>query len=181
MGHYLGVLIVRYSLVASQLSYRLKLKQRRINFEKKADTAMDTQAVKQYCIKLAPIYQGSNIRLKSEYLNHAQLITGKTRKHLIRKLSKSFSLDIENTPKSQRGRKPRYDYEALGPHLLYLWKMMERIDSRRMKAALPDWLPKYKDCPAHLKMQIICMSASTIARILKPLKASNLKGLSRAS
>ena len=181
VGHFLGIVIMRYSLVASQLSYCLKLKQRRINFEKKADTTMDTRTVNQYCIKLATIYQGASTKLKSEYLDHAQLIAGRTRKHLIRKLSHSLALGAESSFRSNRGRKPRYNYEVLGSHLLYLWKMMERIDARRMKAALPDWLPKYQDCPAHLKMQILCMSASTIARILKPIKATSFKGLSSTS
>lgn len=177
--HLMGVVIVRYSLVASQLSDCIVLKHLRIKTEQGADTAMDTRTVNQYCIKLAPLYQASNINTKSDYLNHAQLITGRTRKHLIRKLNKEVSIEKPSLEKA--GRKPRYNHEVLGPHLLYLWRMMERIDARRMKAALPDWLPKYNDGPAHIKMQLLSMSASTIARILKPLKATSLKGLSSTS
>ncbi|RME15295.1 MAG: hypothetical protein D6797_06815 [Bdellovibrio sp.] len=57
---------------------------------------------------------------------------------------------------------------------------MERISAKRMKAALPDWLPDYKDCPAHLKFQLQKMSATTLDRYLRCVRESltTTKGLS---
>ena len=47
---------------------------------------------------------------------------------------------------------------------------MEQISARRMKAALPEWLPLYDDCPAHLKLQLVQMSASTLERYLAEVR-----------
>ena len=76
------------------------------------------------------------------------------------------------------GRPARYD-GRLVQHLTVLWVSMERICPRRMKAALPIWLPFYRapEFEPRLKTQILGMSASTITRFLKRGQKT-LKGLS---
>ncbi len=76
------------------------------------------------------------------------------------------------------GRPPRYD-GRLVRHLTVLWDSMERICPRRMKAALPLWLPFYRDpdLDPRLKAELLKISASTIARFIKR-GCRTLKGLS---
>jgi hypothetical protein len=76
------------------------------------------------------------------------------------------------------GRPAKYD-GRLVRHLTVLWDSMERICPARMKAALPIWLPFYRDpeFDPHLKVQLLKMSASTIARFVGR-GCKTLKGLS---
>ena len=76
------------------------------------------------------------------------------------------------------GRPPRYD-GRLVRHLSVLWDSMERICPKRMKAALPVWLPFYRDpeLDPRLKAQMLKMSASSLGRFLKRGRKT-LKGLS---
>lgn len=76
------------------------------------------------------------------------------------------------------GRPPKYD-GRLVRHLTVLWDSMERIHPRRMKAALPIWLPFYRDpeFDPKLKAQMLKMSASSIGRFVRR-GCKTLKGLS---
>lgn len=76
------------------------------------------------------------------------------------------------------GRPSKYD-GRLVQHLTVLWDSMERICPKRMKAALPIWLPFYRapEFDPKLKAACLAMSASTITRFLKRGRKT-LKGLS---
>lgn len=76
------------------------------------------------------------------------------------------------------GRPSRYD-GSLVEHLTVLWHSMERVCPKRMKAALPIWIPFYRapGFDPKLKAQILQMSPSTIERFLKRGRKT-LKGLS---
>jgi hypothetical protein len=77
-----------------------------------------------------------------------------------------------------RGRKPRYDARLI-EHVTILWGSMERICEKRMKAALPIWLPFYKHpgFTHDLRGPLLTMSPSTLGRFLK-LGMKRVKGLS---
>jgi len=143
---------------------------------------MNNQDVDKYLIAINKKYQVSDRTEKSKLLDHAELITERSRKHLIRRLN-----NIHNAPSSEliklKGRPLIYSKEELIPHLKYLWTQMERISAKRMKQAMKDWLPKYKNCPAHLKMQLHKMSATTIGRYLREVRVDEApkKGLSTTS
>ncbi len=76
------------------------------------------------------------------------------------------------------GRPSRYD-GRLVQHLTVLWASMEYICPKRMKAALPVWLPFYRaeGFDPRLKAQCLTMSASTIERFIQRGRKT-LKGLS---
>jgi len=76
------------------------------------------------------------------------------------------------------GRPSKYD-GRLVRHLTVLWASMERIHPKRMRFALPLWLPFYRDPEFDLKLRaaMLAMSASTIARFLQRGRKT-LKGLS---
>ena len=141
---------------------------------------MNNQAIKAYIRAIFAEYQQASKKKKSELLNHAELATKRDRKVLIRKLNGSQD---ELTKKTSSGRPSQYNKQDLLPHIRYLWLQMERISAPRMKEAFADWLPRYHDCPAHLSLQLERMSASTLERYLKEVRASQraFKGLATTS
>lgn len=129
----------------------------------------------EYLKQIRPIYKKANKSDKKEILDHAQYVTGLSRKRIIRILN-----DFK-TPAIRPPGRPRLYNEDIEVHLLKLYPMMERICPKRMKEAIPLWIDSYE---AHygglddLTREKLCsVSASTIGRILKK-NESNLKGKS---
>lgn len=54
-----------------------------------------------------------------------------------------------------------------------LWNAMGRMSSRKMKAALPKWLPYYVDfeIPKRVRAELLRMGTTTMDTILKPIRA----------
>jgi len=118
-------------------------------------------------------YLNSGRRKKTVILNEFCLTWNVDRKHAIKLLNgKRGGLT------KKAGRKPKYD-ERLVRHITVLWDSMERIHPKRVKAAIPIWIPFYRDpeLDPNLKFQILKMSASTIERFLKRGRKI-IKGLS---
>lgn len=118
-------------------------------------------------------YQGADKRKKTMILTEFCLSWNVDRKHAIKLLNGN-----RGGPKKKAGRKSQYD-ERLVRHLTVLWDSMERIHPKRVKAALPIWLPFYRDAEfdPNLKYQCLKMSASTIERFLNRGRKI-IKGLS---
>lgn len=123
--------------------------------------------------RLSERYRNSTKRKKTIILTEFCLTWNVDRKHAIKLLNGQ-----RGGPKKKAGRKPRYD-ERLVRHLTVLWDSMERIHPKRVKAAIPIWLPFYRDpeFDPNLKFQILKMSASTIERFLSRGRKV-IKGLS---
>jgi len=118
-------------------------------------------------------YRQADKSLKSRMVTEVCLTWDVERKYAIKLLNgKRGGL------KQKAGRKALYD-EKLVRHLIVLWDSMERICPKRMKAALPVWLPFYRDpeFDPNLKFQALKMSASTIERFLNRGRKV-IKGLS---
>jgi hypothetical protein len=130
---------------------------------------MRRQAVDQYLTAIYKKYQGGSKKEKSNLLDHAQMITKRSRKQLIRRLNK---IARDPTASKKSGRPLLYSRDELLPHIKYLWERAERISPKRLKASFKHWLPKYKNCPAHLKMQLLKMSSTTLDRYLKDIRKS---------
>jgi hypothetical protein len=92
------------------------------------------------------------------------------RKHAIRLLGHSGP-----RPGKRAGRPPRYADPALLSVLRRIWLACDQMCSKRLKAALPLWLPHYETSygrlPEPLKARLLALSAATIDRLLKPLRA----------
>lgn len=115
-------------------------------------------------------YKNSTKKQKTLILNEFCLNCRYNRKYAIR------ILKGEITPHTKRpGPKPRYS-EAL-PALKELWMLMGQMCSKKMKAALPLWLPFYKPTK-RVEELLLRMSAATIDRLLRPVRAPLGKGLS---
>lgn len=136
---------------------------------------MSIEAAKEYLIQIWERYRNSSKKEKQKILNEFCSVCGYSRKYAIRILSKNPHRSRGNKP----GPKPTYNPESLLPHLKTLWFQMEQMGAKKMVAALPHWLPHFNDknfTPA-IKSKVLAMSASTIDRLLKPIKGNALRGL----
>ena len=142
------------------------------------------QAIIEYLRALAKIYLTAKKDKKTQLLNDASKITGRHRKSLIRMLN--LNSKVTNNKKDNCGAKIKYPEELLLPHVKYLWREMDRISPKRMKAAYPDWLPYYSQNSVdnHVKYLLEKMSVSTLGRFIKKIKINNSdseKGLTSTS
>ena len=131
------------------------------------------ELIRDHIKRIQDRYRDSDKQSKKTILNEFCHTWGIGRKYAIRLLGGKAG------PTGKRaGRPPKYD-GRLVQHLTVLWASMERIHPRRMRAALPLWLPFYRDPEFDLKLKadILAMSASTIGRFLKRGRKT-LKGLS---
>lgn len=88
---------------------------------------MSHQAYLEYIKAVKPAYDGASKNRKTQLLTHAQLVTKKDRKTIIRYLGRK-SLELEQLRGFDgRGRPKQYDPEILLPHIKRLWIRMERI------------------------------------------------------
>jgi len=84
-------------------------------------------------------YRGACKRKKTAMLTEFCLTWNVDRKHAIKLLN-----GMKGGPRKKAGRKAIYD-ERLVRHITVLWDSMERIHPKRVKAAMPIWLPFYRD------------------------------------
>lgn len=61
-----------------------------------------------------------------------------------------------------------------------IWFATDQMCSKKLKAAIPLWLPFYEEehepLPADVRQKLLAMSPATIDRLLKPLRAIYKKG-----
>ena len=112
---------------------------------------------------------------KSRILTEACEVFGVHRKSLIRAFARTA-----RCPGKPRGRKPRYGPEV-ATHLTRLWLACGQLCSKRLKEALPLWLPAYERrygvLPDMVREALLHMSPSTMDRVFKPIRARRRKGL----
>ena len=124
---------------------------------------------REYLLAIWERYQRVGRRFKSKILDEFCAVCGYTRKYAIGLLSRK--------PRRRR-RKPgprrRYDGEVLEP-LKAIWLAAEQLCSKRLKAALPLWLPFYEQergpLAAPVRKKLLQMSAASIDRLLKKERA----------
>jgi len=117
-------------------------------------------------------YKNAPKKVKSQILTEFCANSRYSRKHASRILKGSLE------PRKYRpGPKAKYTGEVIY-HLRVLWIAMNKICSKKMKAALPLWLEFYKDCGQDIKIQLMSMAASTIDKKLNPFRGPPAKGKS---
>lgn len=132
------------------------------------------------------------IELKRSYLNEIRLRyqnhTKKREKTLILnefcnvcRYSRKYAIRILQGQVQPRLNKPgpkrKYD-EVFTDHLVALWEATGRVCSKKLKYAIPHWLPFYKDATADVNALLLQVSSSTIDRLLKPYRQGKRKGIS---
>jgi hypothetical protein len=130
---------------------------------------MSYQAIKEYLVAIVERYEKANKSEKSKMLTEAESVTKLSRKHLIRVLKQPKEVIAK---KKASGRNKKYDPEILVPHIRFLHLQMEQISARRMKVAMPDWLPFYNapQFTQQARLWLDQMSASTLERFLRGIR-----------
>jgi hypothetical protein len=114
---------------------------------------------------------------KARILDEFCAVCGYHRKYAIRLLGRKKP---GSTPR-RVGRKPRYDHPQLLQALRRIWLASDQLCGKRLKVALPLWLPHYEAehgaLPEAVRAGLLAASASTLDRLLKPARVAHPKGL----
>jgi len=130
---------------------------------------MGHQSKKEYLLAIWDRYHRVGRRFKSRILDEFCSVCGYARKYAIGLLSR------QPRQRTQRpGPHRRYDAAVLGP-LKLIWLHSEQMCSKRLKAALPVWLPfyeqKYGPLAPPVRKKLLRISPATIDRLLKKTRA----------
>ncbi|MCH7733326.1 MAG: integrase, partial [Candidatus Marinimicrobia bacterium] len=125
---------------------------------------MSKQSREDYYIAVVRRYRNSDKKTKSQVLDEFCEVCGYNRKYAIRKLNTRK----RNNKRKRLGRPKHYKDPILFDVLFYLWGKQNLPCSRRLKAAMPLWLPFYEDRPLsdNIKNQLLAMSPATIDRLM---------------
>ena len=125
-------------------------------------------------------YRRARKKSKVTILNEFCSVCGYNRKYAIRLLNQR----AKSTNKRRRpGPKAVYTSPELLAALKRIWFASDQMCSKKLKAAIPLWLPfyetAYKALTPQTQEKLLTISASTIDRVLKPVRvAYGRKGLS---
>lgn len=121
-------------------------------------------------------YRKSNKEKKQVILDEFCAVCQYNRKYAIGLLSEPFR---RRKAKQKRGRKRRYDTETLLPILKKIWLTTDQMCSKRLKAALKEWLPHFEDTYGVLddavRGQMLSMGHSTIDTLLAPVRIEHTR------
>ncbi len=121
--------------------------------------------LKQQYIRLQWLrYQNASRRQKKVILDELCALTGCHRKHLIRRMK-----DLPSGLRKRPGRKRVYSEHAVY-HLRKLWLLLNQMNSKRLKEALPECMGHYVASES-VKQELCRMSAATIDRYLAAIRA----------
>lgn len=137
---------------------------------------MSIELRRAYLAEIRDRYQKAPKRQKFLILNEFCAVCRYSRKYAIRILNGRVEPRMKKTgPKS-----PYRENSEFIEVLKYIWEATGRACSKKLKAALPIWLPKYKEKRISIltKTQLLAVSPASIDRFLKPFKSECIKGLS---
>lgn len=131
---------------------------------------MTARSKKEYLEALRPRYLRAGKAERGRILDEAVAVTQYHRKAVIRVLRSA----PQSPPKKRPGRRRRYGLELV-PVLKDLWEIAARICPQRLQPFLPElmevmWKQGDQRLTASVQGELRAMSASTIDRLLKPLR-----------
>ena len=116
-------------------------------------------------------YRKANKAGKGKILDEFCAVCGYQRKYALRRLHHSSHKKVSNKP----GRRSRYDVAEVMKPLKVLWLTTDQLASKRLKPAIALGLPHYEARYACLsdeaRTKLHSISAATIDRLLKPVRA----------
>jgi hypothetical protein len=125
-------------------------------------------------------YKSANRRQKGELLDELCAASGYHKKHAIRLLNKRK----KRLPrlKQIRGRPEKYPHNLYLEPLKNIWLSADQLCGKRLKMAIPLWLPhyskEYEELAPAVYQGLLGMSASTMDRLLASSRVKCRKGLS---
>jgi len=128
---------------------------------------VDSHTKWQYKIQLHCRYQLADRKEKTIILD--ELIKNKVfknRKAATRAMNKKGDIPYRY---SERGRKRVYNDIDI-EYLIRFWRLTRRMNSKRLKAAMPEWFKKLPGWPNQVKEKLLKMSPSTIDKYLKVIR-----------
>jgi len=128
------------------------------------------QSKQELTVAIRHRYAGASKHEKTRILDEFIALTGYHRKHAIRVLTSNGQRAPVERPCSRR----IYD-EAVKEALIVLWEASDRICGKRLKAVLPILIESMErnghlDLDAEVRSRLLQMSASTIDRLLAPVR-----------
>lgn len=137
---------------------------------------MVLQSRREYLEAIRNRYRNARRKEKAIILGEFCATCGYNRKYAIRLLRKTVSKCTPRKP----GPAFRYDKELLLVPLKRIWFATDQMCSKKLKAAIPLWLPFYEEehelLHPDVRQKLLDMSPATIDRLLKPLRALYKKG-----
>lgn len=135
---------------------------------------MVKSARREYLEAIRKRYRKARKKDKKPILDEFCSNCGYHRKYAIRLLGLRPRLGVKKP-----GAKPIYDSEALLVPLKHIWFATDQMCSKKLKAAISLWLPYYEQEYGALqecvKAQLLTISARSIDRLLKPVRAQSVK------
>ena len=126
---------------------------------------MSLQSKREYLGQIRSRYRRAGRVHKSKILDEYCQVCGYDRKYAIKRLAAP-----PQRPRHKAGRKPLYDKERLLPVLKRVWLASDQMCSKRLRAALPKWLPHLAALDPKSKTQLLALSPATMDRLLQPLR-----------
>ena len=133
---------------------------------------MSPQSKEEYFEVLHKRYKEASRREKTIIIDECCAVCGYHRKHAIRRL-KQYKRFTKPKPR-KRGKPVVYDKEVIIRPLKQIWLTANLPCSKRLKAIIPVWLPKYIEyfgqITEEVRKALLTISPATIDRILKPIR-----------
>src|SRR5512136_1353840 len=124
-------------------------------------------------------YRRARKKAKSIILDEFCATCGYNRKYAIRMLSPTRKKPVTGIG-SRPGPKTIYRDEKLVEALKRIWFASDQMCSKKLKAAIPLWLPFYdaefESLEETTKEKLLCVSSATIDRLIKPFRALHKRG-----
>lgn len=90
--------------------------------------------------------------------------------------------DEQSSSHKRPSTQPKYKADTLLEPLRRIWFASDQPCGKRLKAAIPLWLPHYETqygaLAESIRVDLLKVSAATLDRLLKPLRVTHPKGLS---
>lgn len=133
---------------------------------------MDHKAKEAYRQLIQPRYQRANKSVKKRILDEFCAVCGYHRKYAIALLKQPVR--IKKKALQKRGPKPCYHDETFIKALQRIWYGVDLICAKRLKVAIPLWLPHYCQhyelLSEELHNKLLTISPASIDRVLKPIR-----------
>jgi hypothetical protein len=138
---------------------------------KESSESMSMSSRKEYLTKMRARYaRAQGRRYKSRLIGEVVAMCGYDRKHAIKVLGRRGVVGVLK----RSGPPSRYTGEVLAA-LKAIWLASDQLCGKRLKAALPAWLPHYESEQGALAPQtraaLVAISAASIDRVLAPVRA----------
>jgi hypothetical protein len=128
---------------------------------------MSRKSKLEYLRKIRSRYKAAGKKEKSKILDEFCEVCGYSRKYAIRLLNRKCY-----RTRKKPGPKPTYGKEVVRA-LIYFWKETDQMCSKRLKAALPLWMPYYEErypLKPEIRKKLLKLSPATMDRLLIPTR-----------